>query len=80
MRPGAFQEHAVASVSTHQARAHSTYEPCSLRIGDPVASLPLLNYVLLKYSKHVAQAINKAGFEVGHAVYVHLFCSSLIRA
>jgi hypothetical protein len=29
-----------------------------------VASLPLLNYLLLKYSKHVLQAINKAGFEV----------------
>jgi len=35
-----------------------------LRLGDPVALLPLLNFSLLKFSKHVARSISQAGFEV----------------
>ena len=36
-----------------------------LRLGDPVALLPLLHFILLKFSRHVAQCIHKAGYEVG---------------
>lgn len=35
-----------------------------LRLGDPVALLPLLNFALLKFSKHVARTIVQSGFEV----------------
>lgn len=35
-----------------------------LRLGDPVALLPLLHYTLLRFSKHVAQCIARAGYQV----------------
>ncbi|KAK9810129.1 hypothetical protein WJX72_005236 [[Myrmecia] bisecta] len=35
-----------------------------IRLGDPVALLPLLNYVLVKFSRHVAQAIVSNGYEL----------------
>lgn len=34
-------------------------------MGDPLAALPLLNHVLLKYSKHVSKWILDHGVEVG---------------
>ncbi|EFJ49378.1 hypothetical protein VOLCADRAFT_89740 [Volvox carteri f. nagariensis] len=34
-----------------------------LRLGDPVALLPLLNFTLLKFSRHVARFIVRHGFE-----------------
>lgn len=35
-----------------------------LRLGDPLAVLPLLSYALLKYSKYVATHILKLGYQV----------------
>lgn len=46
--------------------------PRSLRLGDPVALLPLLHFTLLKFSRHVAQCIHKAGYEVRHAWLWHM--------
>lgn len=40
---------------------------CRLRLGDPLAVLPLLNHVLLKYSKHVTKWILDHGIEVGRS-------------
>lgn len=37
---------------------------CSVRLGDPVALLPLMNHALLKFSRHVAKHIAQCGFEV----------------
>lgn len=37
-------------------------------LGDPCASLPVLNFVLLKYSRHVAAHILSVGVEVGHCM------------
>lgn len=36
-----------------------------LKLGEPAASLPLLHYVLLGFSHHVATAVAQAGYEVG---------------
>lgn len=46
---------------------------CSLMLGDPLASLPILNFALLKYSRHVAAYILSVGVEVstGHATMQH---------
>ena len=38
--------------------------PRSLRLGDPVAFLPVLHFALLKFSKHVALAIVTTGVQV----------------
>ncbi|KAG2501080.1 hypothetical protein HYH03_000898 [Edaphochlamys debaryana] len=35
-----------------------------LRLGDPVALLPLLSFALLKFSRHVARFIVRSGFEL----------------
>jgi hypothetical protein len=35
-------------------------------LGDPLASLPILNFALLKYSRHVAAHIVAVGGEVWH--------------
>ncbi len=37
-----------------------------LRLGDPVALLPILSFALLKFSRHVARFVVRSGFEVGH--------------
>ncbi len=42
---------------------HPTH-PCRLKLGDPAALLPILHHILLRFSRHVAQCIAKAGFEV----------------
>jgi centrosomal protein CEP44 len=36
-----------------------------LRLGEPLAILPLLHYTLLKYSRHVAGKIVQLGYQVG---------------
>jgi hypothetical protein len=52
-------------LSARQQHARSAPRaPGRLRLGDPVALLPLLNFSLLKFSKHVARSISQAGFEV----------------
>jgi len=42
-------------------------------LGDPLASLPILNFALLKYSRHVAAYILSVGVEVsiGQATMQH---------
>ncbi len=40
---------------------------CRLRLGDPVAFLPLLSFTLLKFSRHVARFILRNGYEVSTA-------------
>lgn len=37
---------------------------CRLMLGDPLASLPILNFALLKYSRHVAAYVVAVGGEV----------------
>jgi hypothetical protein len=60
--------HRTASVlhspAPHGHRLPSALFP-SIKLGEPSASLPLLHYVLLGYSHHVAGVVAKAGYEVG---------------
>lgn len=39
-----------------------------MMLGDPLASLPILNFALLKYSRHVAAYCITAGVEVSRKV------------
>jgi hypothetical protein len=43
-----------------------------VRLGDPVAFLPLLHFCLLQFSKHVALAIVNTGIQVGHGDTMHM--------
>jgi hypothetical protein len=45
-----------------------TLLPPRLMLGDPLASLPILNFALLKYSRHVAAYVLFAGVEVSSCV------------
>ncbi|KAL6745505.1 Centrosomal spindle body, CEP44-domain-containing protein, partial [Haematococcus lacustris] len=47
-----------------QLKYPAVADETGLRLGDPVALLPLLHFVLLKFSRHVAQCIHKAGYEL----------------
>lgn len=47
------------------SKFHGDIDEVGLRLGDPIASLPLLNHVLLKSSKHVAHTVAQSGYEVG---------------
>lgn len=44
----------------------------SVRLGDPVALLPLMNHALLKFSRHVAKHIAQCGFEVSDCLTAHV--------
>jgi hypothetical protein len=46
------------------AHPASLAHPGSLRLGDPLACLPLLHFVLLKYSRHVCAHTLACGIEV----------------
>lgn len=37
---------------------------CRAKLGMPAALLPVLNYVLLKFSRHVAHQLASSGYEV----------------
>jgi hypothetical protein len=46
-----------------------------LRLGDPVVLLPILHFVILKFSRHVAQCVHKAGYQVRSLLaWWHLPC------
>ena len=49
--------------STSLSQSQSLFEEALLR-GDPAAYLPLLHYVLLSFSKHVASLIIDNGYEL----------------
>ncbi len=49
----------------------STFDRHRLKLGDPAALLPLLHFVLLKFSRHVATTVAAAGYEVCRPIKHH---------
>ncbi|MEW5302425.1 MAG: hypothetical protein WDW36_005212 [Sanguina aurantia] len=47
-----------------QVKFVAEVDDVGVRLGDPVALLPLLNHSLLKFSRHVAKHITQCGFEL----------------
>ena len=47
---------------------------CRTKLGVPAAFLPVLNYVLLKFSRHVAHQLVSAGYEVFVALHQTVLC------